>query len=73
MLSKPKSKKMKKALNVTFAVLAMFALAACGTDSKAENGDDTTAVAPPVVEETIVAETIDTTGAGAVEVMENGN
>lgn len=34
---------MKKALNVTFAVVAMLALAACGSDDKAENGQDTTA------------------------------
>jgi hypothetical protein len=64
---------MKKALNVTLAALAMFALAACGSDDKAENGEDTTAVTAPVVEQPAVAETIDTTAGDAVEVMENGN
>jgi hypothetical protein len=62
---------MKKALNVTFAVLAMMALAACGSDSgEEENGGDTTATAVTPAPATMESTPGDTT---AVEDMTEAN
>lgn len=63
---------MKKALNVTLAMLAMLAIAACGSDSDdAEDGEDTLKV--EVVTPDPQPTHIDTVHHEGVEHMDEGN